>query len=68
MTATRRKHTSERKLNAVHFVLNKKRQACDIADVLDKDRNTLYDHRLTDPQGILNARPLRSCIRYTKRK
>lgn len=68
MTATRRKHTSEKKLNAVHLVLNKERQACDIADVLDIDLNTLYDRRLTDPQGILNVRPLRSCIRYTKRK
>ena len=42
MAAPRRKYTNEMKLNAVHLVQNEGRRACDVADELGIDRNTLY--------------------------
>lgn len=36
------KYTNEMKLNAVHLVQNEGRRACDVADELGIDRNTLY--------------------------
>lgn len=42
MVAPRRKYTNEMKLNAVHLVQNEGRRACDVADELGIDRNTLY--------------------------
>lgn len=42
MAVPRRKYTNEMKLNAVHLVQNEGRRACDVADELGIDRNTLY--------------------------
>ena len=42
MAAPRRKYTNEMKLNAVHLVQNEGRRACDVADELGIDLNTLY--------------------------
>lgn len=42
MSAPRRKYTNEMKINAVHLVQNEGRRACDIADELGIDRQTLY--------------------------
>lgn len=42
MAIPRRKYTNEMKLNAVHLVQNEGRRACDVADELGIDRNTLY--------------------------
>lgn len=42
MAIPRRKYTNDMKLNAVHLVQYEGRRACDVADELDIDCNTLY--------------------------
>ena len=54
MAIPRRKYTNEMKLNAAHLVKNEGRRACDVADELGIERNSLY--AWLDPLANLPAK------------